>query len=47
MTNDRLNDLGVVKMNNHKNTGFNYKFINDIIENFINLPKNGRRLNLS
>ena len=46
MTNDRLNDLGVVKMNNHKNTGFNLN-INDIIDNFINLPKNGRRLNLS
>ena len=45
MKNDRLSDLGIIKMNNHKNNGFLLNE-NDIIEDFINIPKSGRRLNL-
>ena len=45
MKNERLSDLGIINMNNHKNVGFILNE-NDIIEDFINIPKTGRPLNL-
>ena len=45
MKNERLSDLGIIKMNKHKNVGFILNE-NAIIEDFINIPKTGRRLNL-
>ena len=43
--NDRLSDLGIIKMNNHKNTGFILN-TDRIIEDFMSIPRNGRRMNL-
>lgn len=42
-TNERLSDLGIIKMNNHKNSGFSIN-VNKIIDDFVNIPTGGRRL---
>jgi hypothetical protein len=42
-TNELLSDLGVIKMNNHKNFGFTIN-VNKIVDDFVNIPTGGRRL---
>ena len=44
-TNERLNDLGIIKMNNQKDNGFILN-VDQVIDDFNSIPLNGRRIQL-
>ncbi len=42
-TNERLSDLGIIKMNNQKDNGFILN-VEQVIDEFNSIPLNGRRI---